>query len=60
MAPAARCQPGGVVCHGLNRGDARGQVFDKSADYIAFERVMLEAAAQVDMRLLAYYLMPNH
>ena len=35
-------------------------IFEKAEDYAAFERVMCAAAAHVDMRLLAYCLMPNH
>jgi putative transposase len=36
------------------------QIFDKPSDYNAFERVMVEAAGHVHMRVLAYCLMPNH
>lgn len=36
------------------------RIFDKPADYEAFERAMVEAAEYVNMRVLAYCLMPNH
>ena len=36
------------------------EIFQKPEDYAAFERVMCDAAEHVDMRLLAYCLMPNH
>ncbi len=49
-----------MVFHVLNRGNGRMRLFNKPADYSAFERVMAEAAAHVDMRVLAYCLMPNH
>jgi len=35
-------------------------LFDKPADYEAFEKVLAEAAGHVRMRLLTYCLMPNH
>jgi len=60
MPRTARCQPAGMVFHVLNRGNGRMQLFDKPADYEAFERVMAEAAGHVNMRVLAYCLMPNH
>ena len=49
-----------MVFHVLNRGNARMQLFDKPADYNAFERCMVQAAEHVNMRVLAYCLMPNH
>ena len=35
-------------------------IFEKEEDYEAFERVLQEAVERVEMRLLAYCLMPNH
>ena len=35
--------PGGMVDHALNRAVARSPLFQKEADYAAFERVLLEA-----------------
>jgi len=49
-----------MVFHVLNRGNARAAIFEKPEDYAAFERVVLEALERVDMRVLAYCLMPNH
>ena len=46
--------------HALNRANARLTIFDSDEDYIAFERVLAQAVARYDMRLLAYCLMPNH
>jgi putative transposase len=51
---------GGYVYHVLNRAVARQQIFDKSQDYAALERVLKEAKKQVPMRLLAYAVLPNH
>ncbi|MFN3168502.1 MAG: transposase [Phycisphaeraceae bacterium] len=60
MPRIARCQPGGMVFHVLNRGNARMQIFDKPADYDAFEKAMAQTAEHVEMRVLSYCLMPNH
>ncbi len=38
---------------------ARLPLFDKPADYDAFERVLLEALKEHPIRLLSYCLMPN-
>jgi REP-associated tyrosine transposase len=48
------------VYHVLNRANARLPIFDKPADYEAFERILAEGVERYDMRLLAYCLMPNH
>ncbi len=44
----------------LNRANARITIFDTDDDYAAFERVLTEALARDQMRLLAYCLLPNH
>ena len=60
MPRRPRCAPGGLVYHVLNRGVARLTLFEKEADYEAFERVMAEAQEKHPTRLLAYAVMPNH
>ena len=45
----SRVQPGGMVFHVLNRGNARMTLFDKSSDYDAFEKAMLAAGHHVRM-----------
>jgi len=35
-------------------------IFEKPEDYDAFERILEEAVARTEMRLLAYCVMPNH
>jgi putative transposase len=60
MPRAARHAPGGLVYHALNRAVARLPLFQKDADYEAFERVLALALQQHPTRLLAYCLMPNH
>lgn len=46
--------------HVLNRANGRQGLFDDDGDYAAFERVLDEAQQRVDMRILAYCVMPNH
>jgi putative transposase len=46
--------------HVLNRGNARGTVFHKDADYLAFVELMAQANERLPMRILGYALLPNH
>ena len=49
-----------MVYHVLNRANGRRPLFKKPEDYEAFERVLVEAHERVNMRTLAYCVMPNH
>jgi putative transposase len=49
-----------LIYHVLNRANARLSIFEADEDYAAFERVLAQAVARHDSRLLAYCLMPNH
>jgi putative transposase len=49
-----------LVYHVLNRAVARLALFEKPADYAAFERVLAEAMEKHPTRLLSYTVMPNH
>ena len=49
-----------MVFHVLNRGVGRMQLFDKTGDYQAFERVLQETLHEAPMRVCAYCIMPNH
>ena len=60
MPRRARQAPAGLVYHVLNRAVARLPLFEKAADFAAFERVLAEALDKQPMRVLAYVLMPNH
>jgi putative transposase len=51
---------GGYVYHVLNRAVGRATLFAKPTDYEAFVRVLSEALDWVDIRLLAYCVLPNH
>jgi len=60
MPRRRRIATGGYVYHALNRAVGRATLFETVADYAAFEKVFREANEQIDMRLLAFCLMPNH
>ena len=61
MPRAPRLTESGVVYHLLNRRVMRLPIFEKDADYAAFERVLAEALERPDAPdLLGYCLMPNH
>jgi len=60
MPRTARAAVGGMCYHVLNRGNARAEVFHKQGDYAAFLKLLCEAGQRVEMRLLAYCLMPDH
>jgi putative transposase len=60
MPRGARDALGGYCYHVLNRGNGRRTVFRKAGDYAAFLQLLRQAGERVDVRLLAYCLMPNH
>ena len=60
MPRTARVASGGMVFHVLNRCVARMQLFEKVADYQAFEQVLRDTLDQSPMRICAYAVMPNH
>ena len=52
---------GGYAYHVVNRGNGRMRIFDDDGDYIAFEKVLVEALDRWPaMGLVSYCLMPNH
>ncbi len=51
---------GDTVYHVLNRGNGRRTIFANEQDYQDFETLLVEANELLDMRILAYCLMPNH
>src|SRR5881397_499248 len=60
MPRRARISTGGLAYHILNRRVGRLGLFDKPADYIAFEKILNEAHERTAIRIAAYCLMPNH
>src|SRR5580658_8354744 len=60
MPRRLRSASGGLVYHVLNRAAGRARIFQKPADYEAFERVLHQAHERSPTRVLAYCLLPNH
>ena len=60
MPRRARISTGGLAYHILNRRVGRLGLFDKPADYLAFEKILNEAHERAGIRIAAYCLMPNH
>lgn len=60
MGRPLRAADGEYIYHVLNRANGRMTIFDDDDDFAAFERVLIEAVARTQMRLLAYCVMPNH
>ncbi len=60
MPRTSRAAPDGMVYHVLNRGVGRQRLFDKPADYAAFEDILAVTLEKSPMRICGYCLMPNH
>ena len=60
MGRSKRIAKAGIIYHVLNRANARMTIFEKDADYEAFEKVLGQAVAKFNTRLLSYCVMPNH
>jgi len=60
MPRAPRASVGGIVYHVLNRANGGATIFKGAGDYQAFEQALSEARDRLDMRILAYCVMPNH
>jgi putative transposase len=60
MGRPKRAADGGLVYHVLNRSNAKMPIFEKDGDYEAFERVLEEAVARTETRLLAYCVLRTH
>jgi len=60
MSRAPRVDVGGEVYHIINRTNGRVKIFNTKEDYQHFENLLKEAKKLVDMRIIAYTIMPNH
>lgn len=60
MPRRLRQATGGLVYHVLNRAVGRSRLFDKQADYAAFETVLEQAWVRLPTRLLCFCALPNH
>lgn len=56
MPRTARASLGNWCYHVLNRGNARGEVFDKPEDFDTFLALFEPACERVPMRILGYCL----
>ena len=55
-----RCSDAGYAYHVLKRAVGRATLFDHSADYSAFEKVIRQAWERTEMRLVRFALLANH
>ncbi len=60
MPRRPRLATGGLAYHVLNRRVGRQLLFEKPADYAAFEAILEAAYARTRIRVAAYCLMPTH
>lgn len=60
MPRRLRLATGGIAYHVLNRRAGRLPLFQKAADYAAFEQVLREVYERTGVRIAAYCLMPNY
>ena len=60
MPRRSRLSTGNYVYHVLNRASRRERLFENDDDYLAFLKVLEQARAKANCRLLAYCVMPNH
>jgi putative transposase len=60
MGRVKRADAAGAIYHMLNRANRRATIFEKNADYEAFERILVDAVAKFEIDLFSYCLMPNH
>ena len=60
MGRVKRADAAGSTYHMLNRANRRATIFEKVADYEAFERILVEAVSKFEIDLFSYCLMPNH
>lgn len=60
MPRRPRLATGGLAYHVLNRRVGRLKLFDKPADYAAFEKILAGAYDRTGIRIAAYSLMPTH
>lgn len=60
MPRLPRLSTSGITYHVLNRRGGRLELFERPADYSAFEKILAEAHRRTGIRIAAYCLMPNH
>ena len=60
MGRMKRADAAGAIYHMLNRGNRRATIFEKDADFEAFERILVDAVAKFEIDLFSYCVLSNH
>ena len=60
MPRSLRVNVGGEIYHCLNRAVGKQTIFHNNKDYQLFEKILQEVVDIIDVRILAYSIMPNH
>jgi len=60
MGRIKRADAAGAIYHMLNRGNRRATMFEKEADFEAFERILIDAVAKFEIELFSYCVLSNH
>ena len=60
MGRIKRADAAGAIYHMFNRGNRRATIFEKEADYEAFERILVDAVAKFDVELFGDRVLSNH
>jgi len=60
MSRPKRADEANCIYHALNRGNAKSVIFNKPADFNAFERIVAQGLERYPCRILCYQLMSNH
>jgi len=60
MPRIARGETAGWICHIVNRGNMRMEVFKDAEDYEYFLELLEKGIKKIGVELHAYCLMPNH
>ena len=60
MPRIARVSVGNILYHVINRSNERARIFNTDDDYKHFEKLLQDGKDMVDMRIVAYCIMPNH
>lgn len=60
MPRPKRADEANGIYHALNRGNAKAVIFNKPADFDAFEQILAQGLERYPCRILCYQLMSNH
>ena len=60
MGRPKRADEAGGIYHALHRGNAKADIFHKSEDFDAIERILAEGLELYPCQILSHQLMSNH